>query len=72
MVRIVHSMELVVVENALKSILRDDEAPTWLYQAASGYAERYDPRYGTGLIPSSAPMVQEIAEFWRDYYGLDR
>ena len=72
MVRIVHSMELVVVENALKSILRDDEAPTWLYQAARDYAERYDSRHGTGLIPSSAPMMQEIADFWRDYYGLDR
>ena len=72
MVRIVHSMELVVVENALKSILRDHEAPTWLYQAARDYAERYDSRHGTGLIPSSAPMVQEIADFWRDYYGLGR
>ena len=72
MVRIVHSMELVVVEEALKSILREHEAPTWLYQAARDYAERYDSRHGTGLIPSSAPMVQEIADFWRDYYGLDR
>jgi hypothetical protein len=65
-------MELVVVENALKSILREDEAPVWLYQAARDYAERYDSRYGTGLIPASAPMMQEIADFWRDYYGLDR
>jgi hypothetical protein len=71
MVRIVHSMELVVVENALKSVLRDHEAPTWLYQAARDYAERYDPRHGTGLIPSSAPMVQEIADFWRVFYGID-
>ena len=59
-------MELVVVENALKSVLRDHEAPIWLYQAAGDYAERYDSRHGTGLIPSSAPMVQEIADFWRD------
>jgi hypothetical protein len=71
-VRIVHSMELVVVENALKSILSDHEAPTWLYQAARDYAERYDPRHGTGLIPASAPMMQEIADFWRGYFGLDR
>jgi hypothetical protein len=69
-VRIVHSMELVVVENALKSILCDEEAPFWLYQAARGYAERYDPRHGTGLIPSSAPMMQEIADFWRDFHGM--
>jgi hypothetical protein len=69
-VRVVQSMELVVVENALKSILRDHEAPFWLYQAARDYAERYDPRHGTGLIPSSAPMMQEIADFWRDFYGM--
>ena len=69
-VRIVHSMELVVVENALKSVLRDHEAPFWLYQAARDYAERYDSRHGTGLIPSSAPMVQEIADFWREFYGI--
>ncbi len=70
-VRIVHSMELVVAENALKSLLRDHEAPFRLYQAARDYAERYDPRHGTGLIPSSAPMVQDIAEFWREFYGLN-
>ena len=69
-VRIVHSMELVVVENALKSVLRDHEAPFWLYQAARDYAERYDSRHGTGLIPSSAPMVREIADFWREFYGI--
>jgi hypothetical protein len=70
MVRIVHSMELVVVEEALKSLLRDHEAPTWLYQAARDYAERYDSRHGTGLIPSSAPMMQEIADFWRQHHGI--
>jgi hypothetical protein len=71
-VRVVQSMELVVVENALKSILRDHEAPFWLYQAARDYAERYDPRHGTELIPSSAPMMQEIADFWRDFFGIGR
>jgi hypothetical protein len=72
-VRIVHSMELVVVENALKSILWDHEAPFWLYQAARDYAERYDSRYGTGLIPASAPMMREIADFWGNSSGsIDR
>ena len=69
-VRIVHSMELVVVENVLKAILREDEAPIWLYQAARDYAERYNPRYGTGLIPDSAPMMQDIADFWQEFYGI--
>ena len=72
MVRIVQCMELLVVEHALRSILRDEEAPNWLYHAASGYARRYDSRYGTGLIPASVPMVLEIADFWRGYYAVVR
>jgi hypothetical protein len=38
-------------------------------------AKRQDPEltgHGTGLIPSSAPMMQEIADFWRDFHGLGR
>jgi hypothetical protein len=36
------------------------------------YAERYDSHHGTGLIPASAPMMEEIADFWRDYFGIGR
>ena len=71
-VRSVDSMELIVVENTLKSLLRPEEAPFWLYQASRDYAECYDSRYGTGLIPSSAPMMQAIADFWANYYGIDQ
>lgn len=70
MVRMLKSRELVVVEECLKTVLRVYEAPIWAYQAAKDYAERYDARYGTGLIPSSAPMVEEIAGFWREYHGI--
>jgi hypothetical protein len=70
MVRMLKSRDLVVVEESLKSIVKTHEAGTWAYQAAKDYAERYDSRYGTGLIPSSAPMVEEIAGFWRKYYGI--
>ena len=70
MVRMLRSRDLVVVEESLKSVLKGYEAPIWAYQAAKDYAERYDARHGTGLIPSSAPMVEEIAGFWRKYYGI--
>jgi hypothetical protein len=69
-VRILKSRGLIVVEESLKSVVRDYEAGIWAYQAAKDYAERYDSRYGTGLIPSSAPMVEEIAGFWRRHYGI--
>jgi hypothetical protein len=71
-VRMIRNRDLLVIENALRSIIFIVEAPTWLYQAARDYAERYDSRHGTGLIPASAPMVQEIADFWREFYGIER
>jgi hypothetical protein len=70
MVRMLKSKDLVVVEHSLKSVLKSYEAPIWAYQAAKDYAERYDSRHGSGLIPNSAPMVEAIAGFWRKYFGF--
>jgi uncharacterized protein YpuA (DUF1002 family) len=70
MVRMVRSKDLVVVEESLKSVLKNYEAPIWAYHSAKDYAERYDARHGSGLIPRSAAMVEEIAGFWRKYYGI--
>jgi hypothetical protein len=69
-VRMIKSTDLVAVEQCLKSVLRSYEAPYWAYHAAKDYAERYDAKHGSGLIPRSAPMVEEIVEFWREYYGI--
>jgi hypothetical protein len=66
-VRIVHSRDLLVVENALRCIVSSDEAPYWAYQAARWYAERYDPHYGTGLIPASAPLLEDMVRFWIEH-----
>jgi hypothetical protein len=38
------------------------------YELAKHYAERYNPSYGTGLIPESAPLLEDIANFWCGYY----
>jgi hypothetical protein len=57
-------MELVVVETALECVLRPWASPDLGYCLARQYAERYNSRYGTGLIPESAPMVEDIADFW--------
>ena len=63
-VRIIHSMELLVVETALECVLSPWGSSELGYVIARQYAERYDSRYGNGLIPASAPLVEDIAEFW--------
>lgn len=67
-VRIIHSMERLMVEKALHCVLNPWNAEYYGYHLARNHAERYDSRYGTGLIPASAPMVEEIADFWGKYH----
>jgi hypothetical protein len=70
-VRLIKNNDLLVVEYALRTITADEmSAPYWAYQTARDYAERYSSKYGTGLIPISAPLVQDIAEFWPQFYGI--
>ena len=70
--RIIKDMHLLVAEKCLDAVLRPGEASYWLYQAARNYAERYDSRYPNGLTRKSAPMVAEIAGFWRKQLGPKR
>ena len=67
-VRIIKSTEVLIVELALSCLVYPAAAAQWGYRIAREYAERYDPRYGTGLIPESAPMVEDIAVFWCQYH----
>ncbi len=30
--------------------------------------QRYNALYGMGLLPESAPMVEDIADFWCQYH----
>jgi hypothetical protein len=66
-VRNVKSFDLLVVEHALKAVLRPYESSFWLYHAARDYTGKTD-----NLVPSSAPMVEEITGFWRKYFGIKR
>jgi hypothetical protein len=70
-VRSIKSWRVLMVETAIYCALADDVtvAGHWAYQAARDYAEQYNPHYGTGLIPESAPLVAHIAEFWQERYG---
>jgi hypothetical protein len=71
-VRQIHDWELLLFEYALHCLLhRPDQAGYWAYQTARHYAERYDASHGTGLTPASAPLVQDIADFWTTFFNLD-
>jgi len=67
-VRIIHSTEVLLIEYALSCLLQPSASADWGYHLARQYAERYNSRYGTGLIPESAPMVEDIADFWCQYH----
>ena len=67
-VRMIHSSEVLLIEYALLCLLQPHASADWGYRLAREYAERYNARYGTGLIPESAPMVEDIAEFWCQYH----
>ena len=53
----------------IKDMLANAKKPENLVLGiARQYAERYNSRYPTGLIPESAPMVEDIADFWCQYH----
>lgn len=72
-VRIIQNRYALIVENSFRCVLSGtaEDAGFWAYHAARAYAEKYDPQYGTGLIPESAPMMKEIVRFWSEYYGVE-
>jgi hypothetical protein len=71
-VRLIRDADLLLFEYALGCLLGPpSQAGSEAYQTARHYAERYGSRYGTGLTPASAPLVQDIADFWIQETGLD-
>jgi hypothetical protein len=68
LVRIIECLESLVVQTALGCVLRPRPSPDLGYFLARQYAERYNSQHGTGLIPDSAPMVEDIAEFWGRHF----
>jgi hypothetical protein len=67
-VRLIQSTEVLLIEYALSCLLQPHASANWGYRLAREYAERYNSRYGTGLIPESAPMVEDMADFWCQYH----
>jgi hypothetical protein len=67
-VRSIDRTEVLLIAYALSYLLQPTVSADWGYRLARQYAERYDPRYGTGLIPESAPLVEDITDFWCQYH----
>jgi hypothetical protein len=67
-VRIIESTEVLLIEYALSCLLQPTVSADWGYHLARQYAERYNASYATGLIPESAPLVEDMADFWCQYH----
>ncbi len=64
-IRTIHSRDVLVIEKSMCCMLYPDDSTYWSYRLAKNYTEEYNSRYGTGLIPESAPMLEDIISFWR-------
>ncbi len=69
-VRTIYSTEVLIIEYALACMLSPRLAPDYAYRTGRYYAERYEPHYGAGLIPTSAPLLADIVQFWHSYYNF--
>lgn len=67
-VRIIRSKEALLAEYTLRCIIHPEMSDRWGYDLARVYAERYDSRYGTGLIPQSTPALKDIVDYWSKHY----
>ncbi len=61
----------MIIEDALQCILNPHAAPELAYEAAKDYTEKYNPRYGAGLIPESVPMLEDIIQFWKNLIAAE-
>jgi hypothetical protein len=61
-VRLIKSRELLIVGIALECILHPLASSDLGYRIARQYAERYNSRFGTGLIPLSRPRRSKTSQ----------
>jgi hypothetical protein len=67
-VRSIINWNVLIAEDAVRCILNRRDSAYREYITARDYAEKYDPRYGTGLIPESAECVKDVANFRSNHY----
>ena len=67
-IRSIINWNVLITEDAVQCILDRRDSAYRGYIIARDYAEKYNPRYGTRLIPESAECVKDIANFWSNHY----
>jgi len=60
-------MKILMIEEAIDCFLDNDDPKTG-YTLARTYTEKYEPGYGTGLIPESLDYLTDIIKYWKGYY----
>ena len=66
-IRTIHCWDVLIIEDAIQCILHPHAAGELAYTTARDYTEKYTPRHGTGLIPESVPMLEDIIAFWMSH-----
>lgn len=66
-IRYINNWNLLILENGIECFLQKEDLKIG-YEIARSYVQKYDSRYGTGLIPASLPFLKNVTIFWKEYY----
>jgi len=70
-VRLIECSESLLIETAIRCILSSEESGFWAYHVGRTYAERFNSNCCGSLTPESAPLMEDIINFWVQYYKLE-
>ena len=66
-VRLIKNWQILIIEDALNCFEYSEE-PRKGYELTRIYTEKYDPSFGTGLIPKSKELLLDVTRYWKKYY----
>ena len=65
-IRIIKNWDIFIIEEAISCFIHLD-FPEMGYKLAKSYTEKYNARFGSGLIPESLEYLKEINCYWIGY-----
>ena len=68
LLRLINNVDILIIEDSLNCYITVNKKDLG-YALAKDYVERYNPKYGTGIIIDSLPLFKDIIDFWEDYYS---